>query len=72
MEGLDQGLLVMLEVKEEKEVARLMGRKANRMLLHLGEKMGQERKVQGQVLVSSGSKESWWQRQKLRVGADQG
>jgi len=69
VEGLDQGLLVMLEVKEEKEVARLMGRKGSRRLLHRGEKMCQ---VLEQVLASSGSKESWWHRQKLKVGADQG
>ena len=68
MEGLDQGLVVMLEGRGGREVAMLRGRKGSRRR-HQGERMGQQ--VPEQVLESSGSKESWWN-QKLRSGADQG
>ena len=68
MEGLDQGLVVMLEGRGGREVAMLRGRKGSRRR-HQGERMGQQ--VPEQVLESSGSKESWLH-QKLRSGADQG
>ena len=52
MEGLDQGLVVMLEGRGEMEVAMPRGRKGSRRR-HQGEKRAPE-----QVLESSGSKES--------------
>ena len=41
MEGLDQGLVVMLEGREGREGAMLMGRKGSRRR-HQGKKMGQQ------------------------------
>ena len=49
MEGLDQGLVVMLEGRGGREVAMLRGRKGSRRR-HQGERMGQQ--VPEQVLES--------------------
>ena len=65
MEGLDLGLVVMLEGRGGRGAAMQRGKTENRKR-HQGEKRAPE-----QVLESSGSKENWW-RQKLKAGADQG